>query len=97
MLSMITFNVILHVSYIMNEGSGGISEQENNLCHTAKKHFRQEYFVGTNFVIVLKPVSKLRRNLGGGGGRFSNKSTVLQVLDDFLHFVYCTVYIFCNF
>ncbi len=38
---MITFNMILHVSCIMNKGSEGIGEQENNLCHTANKNIRR--------------------------------------------------------
>ncbi len=50
---MITFNMILHVSCIMNEGSEGMGEQENNLCHTAKKNFRRStvsrQFVPCNF------------------------------------------------
>ncbi len=53
MLSMITFNMILHVSCIMNEGSEGIGEQENNLCHTTKKTFElcrmSRQFVSCNF------------------------------------------------
>ncbi len=36
---MITFNMILHVSCIMNEGSEGMAELEKNRCRTAKKIF----------------------------------------------------------
>ena len=38
---MITFNMILHVSYIMNEGSERLGDQENNVCRTAKNSFRR--------------------------------------------------------
>ena len=60
---MITFNMILHVSCIMNEGREGIGELENSLCHTAKKK-----------IFDVRPVSYVRQfvpcNFAPSYGRF---------------------------
>ena len=55
---MIIFNMILHVSCIMNKGSEGIGEQENNLCHTAKKNIRRSTCVVCpgSLILQLSPV-----------------------------------------
>ena len=52
---MITFNMILHVSCIMNEGREGIGELENSLCHIAKKKdFRRSFCVVCQAVCTLQ-------------------------------------------
>ncbi len=75
---LITVNI---VSYIMNEGSEGMGELENNRCHTVNKilDVRSASYVQAVCTLQLFPVLC-----------FIHCLTIL-------HFDYCTVYIFRNF